>query len=226
MHLDRILQNILKLIIQKNEIQLSSISASEKVKLFQIIEEEGLLVKYDDKIILDEKDRSRIMLNILKRTQKPFNILKNIEWNNFEQIIAIIFSEIGFNVLTNFRFKDDISRYEIDVIAFNYPYILLIDCKFHRKVNLTSIKRAAEKQRERTEMIIERFPIISDELVKKLVLPLKRKIYAIPIIISWQEHTVLFHEQIAIVPFRYLQGFISELDELRDDLFAIELEVV
>ncbi|MFW9851991.1 MAG: hypothetical protein ACFFDS_03560, partial [Candidatus Thorarchaeota archaeon] len=138
-------------------------------------------------------------------------------------IIATVFDQMDFTVLTNFRFKDEFTRYEIDVLAFKYPYLFIIDCKYHQKASSSMFNDAAYKQKKRAEILLEMFPILSDELIRKLSLPLKRKIHIIPLVISWRDHAVQFQQDVAILPYQQLPGFLQEIDEYRDNLYRLNL---
>ncbi len=170
-----------------------------------------------------EKDKGKILLALLFEGVNVKSIFEFLDWKGFEIIIASLFDELGFSVLSNYRFKDEFTRYEIDVIAFNFPYLFLIDCKYYKQPSSSIMKDAASKQKERTEVIYEVFPLISEELIKKLALPLKREIRLYPLIISWKDHNIQFSSDVPVIPFNQLSGFLQEIDEYREVIFNIPL---
>ena len=87
------------------------------------------------------------------------------------------------------------------------------------------MKDAVIKQRERTEVLIEVFPISSQELISKLSLPIHREIFLYPLIISWKDHNLQFYDNVPIVPFNHLQGFLQEIDEYRFNLYHLSLKL-
>lgn len=153
------------------------------------------------------------------------SILEFLDWKGFETIISGVFDMMGFTVQQNFRFKDEFTKYEVDVLAFKYPFLYLIDCKHYKTPNKTVMKDAVNKQKERTEILLEEFPILYEEIVSKLQLPLKRKIFLYPVIISWKNHDIQIYQDIPIVAFSHLQGFIQEMNEIRFNLFHLTLEL-
>ena len=173
-----------------------------------------------------DEDKGKILLSLLLEGVSVKSIFEFLDWKGFEIIITSLFDELGYSVLSNFRFKDEFTRYEIDVIAFNYPYLFLIDCKYYSNPSSSIMKDAALKQKERTEVIYEMFPILSRELIKKLALPLKREFRLYPLIISWKDHNIQFSSGVPVIPFNKLSGFLQEIDEYRDGLFNIPLLMI
>lgn len=170
-----------------------------------------------------EEEKGKILLSLLLDGINAKSIFEFLDWKGFEIVISSLFDELGYSVLSNFRFKDEFTRYEIDVLAYAYPYLFLIDCKYYRHPSPSIMKDAAIKQKERTEVIFEMFPILSEELIKKLALPLKRELRLYPVIISWKDHNIQYSSGIPIIPFNHLSGFLKEIDEFRDGLFNIPL---
>jgi len=62
-------------------------------------------------------------------------------------------------------------------------------------------------------------------LVKNLTLPLKRQLLFFPIIISWRQPNLQIYQDVPIVPYNQLSGFLDEIDELRDSLFHLAIEL-
>ncbi|MHA1224989.1 MAG: hypothetical protein ACTSSG_03270 [Candidatus Heimdallarchaeaceae archaeon] len=210
-----------------NSVDHSKLSPSEKELCSQLLSVLQLsLQDFLAKTNFSEIEKGKILLALLKRGFDISVISHLLDWKSFEIIISLIFEEIGFSVLSNFRFKVEGTKYEIDVLAFQYPYLLAIDCKFHRNTSNSSLSDFSEKQNERVQALLDTFPQISDELVKHLHLPIRRKLMLLPLIISWRTPTIQFHEHIPIVPYHNLSGFISELDEIRDNLLSYQFELL
>ena len=175
------------------------------------------------RIEFSEREEREIISAIIKSGIDALSISRILDWKQFENIVATIFDQKGFTVITNFRFKDEFTRYEIDVIAFKFPYLFIIDCKYYQKISPKILKDGADKQKERTEILVEMFSFLSDELIRKLSLPLKRKLLILPLIISWRAHSIQFHQDIAILPYQQITGFLQEIDEYRDNLYRLNL---
>ena len=211
-------------VFKKEKIVLSKLSSIEKEKIRAIIEPLNFtLDSFFFRKEFSEKEEREIISEIIKSGIDALSIGRILDWKQFENIIATIFDQMDFTVITNFRFKDEFTRYEVDVIAFRFPYLFIIDCKYHQKASSSMLKDAAEKQKGRAEILVEMFPILSDELIRNLSLPLKRKLLIIPLVISWRDHTVQFHQNIAILPYQQLPGFLQEIDEYRENLYRLNL---
>ena len=211
-------------VFKKEKIVLSKLSSIEKEKILKIIKPLNFtLDSFFFRKEFSEKEERGIISEIIKSGVDALSISRILDWKQFENIIATIFDQMDFTVITNFRFKDEFTRYELDVLAFKYPYLFIIDCKYHQKASSAMLKNAADKQKERAEILVEMFPILSDELIRKLSLPLRRNLLIIPLVISWRENTVQFHKDIAILPYQQLPGFLQEIDEYRDNLYLLNI---
>ncbi|MHA1305196.1 MAG: hypothetical protein ACTSQE_06310 [Candidatus Heimdallarchaeaceae archaeon] len=226
MKLDLVSKTLLDFLFSSKDLDFSKFSKLEEVKFTKILDSSGIKNKeYLMKQELTKEEKGRILLNLILQEKKPSRIFQELEWHHFELVIATIFSEIGYTTLSNYRFKDEFKRYEIDIIAYNFPYIFFIDCKFNKSASDSYYMQASTKQKERLEAIIDFFPEISEDLIKKLSLPVKQRLSAFPLIIAWKEQPILFHDGVAIIPFNKLSGFIREIDILRYDLFHLYIQI-
>lgn len=217
---------ILNHIFQKDDIKLSKYSQDEKFKCQMILQSvDYSLDEFFKKAEFSEYEKGKIVYALFKQGKNASLILEQLDWKGFEHIISTIFDENDYSILTNFRFKDDFTRYEIDLLAFKFPYLFAIDCKRHSTGSSSFLKNSAEKQKERVETLFEQFPVISDELMLNLTLPIKRKILLIPLIVSWRTYSLQFYSEIPIVSYNHLTGFLQEIDEHRDAMFSLSLAV-
>ena len=226
MQLDTVTRIILNRILQKNDFNLPKFSQNEKFKCQMILQSINYtLDEFFNKTEFSENEKGKIIYTLLKQGKNESLILEKLDWKGFEHIISTIFDENNYSVLTNFRFKDEFTKYEIDLLAFKYPYLFAIDCKRHSTGSSSFLKNSAEKQKERVEILYEQFPIISEDLISNLTLPIKRKIFLFPLIISWREYSLQFYSEIPIVSYNNLSGFLQEIDEYRDAMFNLSLTV-
>ena len=224
MILDTVTSSILLHLFQKEKIDISSFSETEKKKCSSILG--GLdytLEGFFQKKEFSELEQGNLLYELLKLNIDISAIGQLLDWRKFEILISAIFNRENYSVLTNFRFKDEITKYETDVISFKFPYIFIIDCKYYRNMSLSVIKTVVEKQKERVEAMFETFPIISNELISKLQLPIKQKLFLFPVIISWRDHQIQFYENIPVIPYRQLSGFLQEIDENREKMFHLNI---
>ena len=220
LRIDSAARAILLHLFQKQIINISKLTEMEKTRCSEFLQKLGYSLKeFASTDYFSRDEQSQAIFNLIKEGIDASAINELLDWKKFEQVISHIFNELKYMVLTNFRFKDEITRYEIDVIAYNYPYIFLIDCKYYKTISSAVLKEAVKKQKERTEVIVEVFSLLADELIKKLQLPLKRKLFLIPVIISWKSHELQFYEDVPIISYNQLNGFLNEVDEFRDSMF-------
>lgn len=226
LRIDSASRAILLHIFQKQTMNVSKLTELEKSRCSVLLQElEYTLEEFANFDYFSEDEQNRAIFSFIRKGIDASAISELLDWKKFEQVISHIFDELNYTVLTNFRFKDEITRYEVDVISYNYPYIFLIDCKFHKLISAAALKEAAKKQKERTEVLVEVFPFLSDELIKKLQLPLKRKLLLFPLIISWREQCLQFFEDVPIVSYSQLTGFLNEIDEFRDNIYHLTINL-
>ena len=226
LRIDSASRAILLHIFQKQSIDVSKLTDLEKTRCTNILQKlEYSLDEFEESDYFTEEEQSKIIFSLIKDGIDVSALSELFDWKKFEQVISLIFDELNYMVLTNFRFKDEITRYEVDVIAYNYPYIFLIDCKYHKLISSAILKEAVNKQKERTEVLVEVFSFLADELIKKLQLPLKRKLLLFPLIISWRDHSLQIHEDVPIISYNQLTGFLNEIDEFRDTLYHLTINL-
>ncbi len=226
MKLDTVTRIILNHILQKDVLKTTKFSRNEKFKCQMILQSINYsLDEFFNKTAFSENEKGKIVYALLKHGRDSSPIMEKLDWKSFEHIISTIFDENNYSVMTNFRFKDEFTKYEIDLLAFKFPYLFAIDCKRHSTGSSSFLKNSAEKQKERVEVLFEQFPIISEDLISNLALPIKRKIIFLPLIVSWRAYNLQFYSEIPIVSYSHLSGFLQEIDEYRDVMFNLSLTV-
>ncbi len=224
MILDNVTQCILLHLFRKKEINFQRFSDVERERCSLILKSFGYSSEdFFQKNNFSELEQGNILYEILKMNNNIQTIGQLLDWKKFENLISAIFDKENYSVLTNFRFKDEITKYEIDVISFKFPYIFVIDCKYYKNMSLSVVRTAVEKQKERVEALFEIFSIISDELISKLQLPLKQRLFLFPLVISLRDHQTQFYQDVPIVPYKQLSGFLQEIDEIREKMFHLNI---
>ena len=110
---------------------------------------------------IKRKTAKKIKTEIEQKNEwKPVEIeeiVKAIDWQEFERLVSEILEKHEFKTWNNFRFKTK-RRYEIDVITTRNNTTFLIDCKQWStgRYKSSALKRASEDQEERLEEF-ERF---------------------------------------------------------------------
>lgn len=135
-------------------------------------------------------------------------IIEEIDWREFEELVSEIFQKHDFKTYHNFRFKTK-RRYEIDIIAVRNDIILLIDCKQWSKgrYKKSALKQAVKTQVQRTREF-EKF--LKNNLIARKKLRIKSEKF-IPLIITWLEENLIEHKNTFIIPVWKLNLFLLNL---------------
>ncbi len=119
-----------------------------------------------------------------------------MKWQEFEEKVREICEAHGFR--THFRrvFRDNEGRAEIDVVAERYGITLCFDAKLYSasRYRVSQIKKEAEKHRKRCE----RFSNLTGKEV-------------VPVIVSFIDDNIRYHEGCIVVPLDSLNEFLSEI---------------
>ena len=138
-------------------------------------------------------------------------IIEEIDWKEFEKLIAEILKKHDFNVHNNFRFKTN-RRFEIDVLAIRNKTSLIIDCKQwgRGRYKKTGLKYSVKEQRERVKQLKK---FLKNNPIAQAKLKVKKNTKFIPLIVTWFEEELLEHENIFIIPVWKFNEFLLNVSE-------------
>lgn len=127
------------------------------------------------------------------------DVVKDIDWREFEQLISKILEQHNFDLSLNFRFSTK-NRYEIDILAIKNDAVLAIDCKHwgRGRYKKSQLKDAVKKQINRCK-----------QLKKILVGDYKLT----PLIVTLFEEEIIEHNEVFIVPLWKLNEFLLQFSE-------------
>jgi len=119
-----------------------------------------------------------------------------MKWQEFEEEVKKVCEAHGFKTRFRCVFKDDEGKAEIDVVAERYGLTLCFDAKLYSasRYRLSQLRKEAEKHRKRCERFST---LIGRE--------------AVPVIVSFIDDSIRFHEGCIIIPFHSLNEFLAEL---------------
>ena len=145
-------------------------------------------------------------------------VSKVLGWSEFEDLVALILEQHGFNVKKHFRLKASGKRYEIDVIGLKEPFALSVECKHWKR----SWRRAAtieviNVQRERTKALIQSIPEPKD----RLKISKWREVKVIPLILTLSDTPLKLYEGTAVVPIFHFNSFLNEMQHYMDELIIL-----
>jgi Holliday junction resolvase len=159
---------------------------------------------YENNLInFETNDKIKTSLLAISMGAAIEEISSLLEWQDFESLSAEILEEKGFDTTRNLIFTKP--RMQIDVVGIKSNIAILIDCKHWKKMNDYSLRKAVEKQIERTKQFI------SKEKVKA----------AVPAIVTLYQHDFSFINRVPIIPIYKLEAF---CDEFYGNLDKIEFQ--
>jgi Holliday junction resolvase-like predicted endonuclease len=155
-------------------------------------------------------DIEKIKHRILKGEEIE-NIVENIDWKQFEELVMEILKKHDFTTFQNFRFKTE-RRFEVDIIASNENNVLAIDCKqWNRgRYKKTGLKYAVKEQKYRLEELKK---FVKNNPIAKNKFQINKKTEFITLIITWFEEDLLKHDDTFVVPVWKLNQFLLSLSE-------------
>ncbi|RLE65731.1 MAG: hypothetical protein DRJ47_04135 [Thermoprotei archaeon] len=219
-------QEIISLILHElgdgNEIQLEKFCKRYLIPLETL---KSILKDYQDYIEYHDSTlrlRAKIdfLLKLASRGYPVNELLRYISWREFEDYVCNLLKKYGFNVRKKVRFKACGRRFEIDVLAVRDQIILLLECKFWRRIysRRYSLNMAAHKHIQRAEC----FRNVIFRYLKEVV---GNEIKIIPLIVSFYETDLNIVEdvRIPIVPVSMLRSFLIKLDSMEDYISVIRV---
>ena len=126
---------------------------------------------------------------------------RDVDWKDFEGLVAEVLESKNFEVVRNFRMKKP--TMEIDVVGIRLDTAVLIDCKHWKRMSNSALEEIVQKQIER----VKHYVSITDEIM------------AAPVIVTLYQEGVKLINKVPIVPIMQFSSFIDEfygnLEEIR-----------
>jgi len=126
---------------------------------------------------------------------------RDVDWKDFEGLVAEILESKNFEVIRNFRMKKP--TMEIDVVGIHLGVAVLIDCKHWKRMTNSALEKIVLKQIDRVKHYVANI----DEVV------------AAPVIVTLYQEETKFVSKVPIVPIIQFSSFIDEfygnLEEIR-----------
>ena len=126
---------------------------------------------------------------------------RDIDWRDFEGLVAEILESKNFEVARNFRMKKP--TMEIDVVGIHLGTAILVDCKHWKRMSNSALEKIVLKQIER----VKNYVATTNEVM------------AAPVIVTLYQEATKFVNRVPIVPIIQFSSFIDEfygnLEEIR-----------
>ena len=126
---------------------------------------------------------------------------RDVDWKDFEGLVAEILESKNFEVTRNFRMKKP--TMEIDAVGIHLGTAVLIDCKHWKRMTNSALENIVLKQIDRVKHYVTK----TDEVM------------AAPVIVTLYQEGVKLVNKVPIVPIMQFSSFIDEfygnLEEIR-----------
>ena len=129
---------------------------------------------------------------------------RDVDWKDFEGLVAEVLESKNFEVVRNFRMKKP--TMEIDVVGIRLDTAVLIDCKHWKRMNNSALEGIVQKQVER----VKHYVSITDEIM------------AVPVIVTLYQESVKLINKVPIVPIMQFSSFIDEFYGNLDNIRIVE----
>jgi Holliday junction resolvase-like predicted endonuclease len=185
------------------------------IKLFEKLQNEGLIYLKQDSIEVDINSRLKLAVKAASLGADVEHISNLLCWQEFEEIAALALKNNGYIVENNVRFKHAGRKWEIDVVGCRKPLVICIDCKhWQRGMAPSVLKRIVDSQVERTRALADSLPNIA----LKLECTKWDKAKFVPSVLSLIPGTFKFYDKVPVVPVLQLQDFINQLPAYTESL--------
>ena len=129
---------------------------------------------------------------------------RDVDWKDFEGLVAEILESKNFEVTRNFRMKKP--TMEIDVVGIHLGTAVLIDCKHWKRMSNSALEEIVQKQVER----VKHYVSITDEIM------------AAPVIVTLYQEGVKLINKVPIVPIMQFSSFIDEFYGNLEDIRIVK----
>jgi len=147
------------------------------------------------------KNKLKTALSAIKSGAPIEEASRDVDWKDFEGLVAEILESKNFEVIRNFRMRKP--TMEIDVVGMHLGVAVLIDCKHWNRMTNSALEKIVLRQIDR----VKHYVANTDEVV------------AAPVIVTLYQEETKFVSKVPIVPIIQFSSFIDEfygnLEEIR-----------
>jgi len=147
------------------------------------------------------KNKLKTALSAIKSGAPIEEASRDVDWKDFEGLVAEILESKNFGVTRNFRMRKP--TMEIDVVGIHLGVAVLIDCKHWKRMTNSALEKIVLRQIDR----VKHYVANTDEVV------------AAPVIVTLYQEETKFVSKVPIVPIIQFSSFIDEfygnLEEIR-----------
>ena len=171
--------------------------------------EEGFMTLADGVIEASIEQRISIALKTIELGADFQSVSNGLGWLEFEELVARVFEENGFSVLRRYRFQAEGRRWEMDVLASRYPYIVCAECKHYtRGMGNSTARNIVETHLEKTEVFSRHLP----GQAKKIGVHRWRDAVVIPITLTLSPTKMRIYRRMPSVSVLALTSFLASFE--------------
>ena len=150
------------------------------------------------------KNKLKTALSAIKSGAPIEEASRDVDWKDFEGLVAEILESKNFEVIRNFRMRKP--TMEIDVIGVHLGVAVLIDCKHWKRMTNSALEKIVQRQIDR----VRHYVANTDEVV------------AAPVIVTLYQEETKFVSKVPIVPIIQFSSFIDEFYGNLEEIKTIE----
>jgi hypothetical protein len=181
------------------------------------------LVNVDGDIIeISLEQRLSLAVQAIKFGASFENISSFLSWLEFEELAAFVFEENGFHVNRRFRFQADDRRWEIDVLASRFPYIMCTECKhWSNNMGNSTARGIIEVHLEKVDVLSRSLP----GLAKRIGVHRWKNAILVPATLTLSPTPMNFYRRMPAVSIHALPRFIDEFQGQLDRITHFNVEL-
>lgn len=149
-------------------------------------------------------DKLKAAIFALKNNASIDEVAKQLDWKDFEGLVAQILKIKDFAVMRNFTMTKP--RMEIDIIGIKLGIALLIDCKHWKRQSVSTLTNIVKNQILRVRQYVAK----------------TQGAVAVPVIVTLYQEQITFIDKVPIVPITQFSSFVDEFYGNLDDIKTIE----
>jgi hypothetical protein len=183
--------------------------------LLQTLKDEGLIYFAGGSVAANAQQRVSLAIRALKLGTDYESVSRLLSWKEFENLTAVSLESLDYEISSNLRFSHDGRRWELDILGCLRPLAVCIDCKqWRRGSQVSKLKKAAEKQVERTVAFCDSLP---NPRIKVQCSTWEETRF-VPVLVSLAPSNLKFHNGTPIVPILQLRDFLAQLPMCLDQV--------
>ena len=137
------------------------------------------------------KNKLKTALSAIKSGAPIEEASRDVDWKDFEGLVAEILESKNFEVIRNFRMRKP--TMEIDVVGIHLGVAVLIDCKHWKRMTNSALEKIVLRQIDR----VKHYVTSTNEV-------------AAPVIVTLYQEKTKFVRKVPIVPIIQFSSFIDE----------------